>query len=669
MKLTDYDSWLAPFTLQIERRHALFQSRLNEIESRWGSLKKYSTAHQYFGLHPESEGWVFREWAPNATQIYLVGEFSGWQPKTDFRLNRQDHDIWEIRLPKTIFKHGDFYKLWVEWNGGGAMRIPAYTQSVSQDPDTLLFSARVQETKPFQWTDQSFSIGHEPPLIYEAHVGMALETPKVGTYREFTDQLLHRIKDAGYNTVQLMAIQEHPYYGSFGYHVSNFFAPSARFGTPEELKHLVNTAHQMGLAVIMDLVHSHAVKNEEEGLSRFDGSYHQYFHQGSRGNHPAWDSRCFDYGKEEVVRFLLSNCRYWLEEFHFDGFRFDGVTSMLYLHHGLEKDFTGYNDYFDGQEDLDAITYLTLANQLIHQIKPNALSIAEEMSGYPGLTAKPEEQGLGFDYRLSMGVPDYWIKLIKEYSDEKWNVGQLYHEITQHRPEEKVIAYAESHDQALVGDKTIFFRLADKEIYDFMSKSQPSLIIDRAIALHKMIRLLTLSGAYGGYLNFMGNEFGHPEWIDFPRQGNNWSYQHARRQWSLVDDTRLKFKWLGDFDQSMIELAKSHRLLSIPEIYLKWDNQNDQVLAFERDDLLFVFNFNATQSFTGYGIPVAAGKFKLRLSTDDPLFGGFNRIDTNICYYSQAIPLQPNQHQIMLYIPARTALVFERQKIKRVHDV
>ena len=340
---------------------------------------------------------------------------------------------------------------------------------------------------------------------------------------------------------------------------------------------------------------------------------------------------------------------------------------MLYLHHGLDKNFVSYADYFTGEEDIDAITYLTLANQLIHEVKPNALSVAEEMSGYPGLTAKPEEWGVGFDYRLSMGVPDLWIKLIKEKHDENWNVAELFHELTQHRPEEKIIAYAESHDQALVGDKTIIFRLADKEMYHSMQKEDKSLIIDRAIALHKMIRLVTIGTGYGGYLNFMGNEFGHPEWIDFPREGNDWSYQHARRQWSLYDNEKLKFQWLGEFDKEMIKLVRKYNLLSIPEFYLKTDNQKDQILAFERGPLLFVFNFNPTESFTCYGIPVYPGKFLLSLSTDDSKFGGFDRVDKSITYYSQSIPLQPMKHQILLYIPARTGLVLERQKIKSVY--
>jgi 1,4-alpha-glucan branching enzyme len=667
MRLTDYDPWLAQYSLQLDYRKSLYESRLDEINSRWGNLSGFASGHLYFGLHREDNQWVFREWAPNATAIYLVGEFSGWKPLPQFLLQRKNGGIWVITMPFETLKHGDHYKIWMEWQHGAAMRIPAYATRTIQDTKTHLFSAQVWTTEQFKWTDQKFKPTDGPPLIYEAHTGMALEEPKVGSYKEFTQQILPRIKAAGYNMVQLMAIQEHPYYGSFGYHVSNYFAPSSRFGTPEDLKELVNEAHKLGISVIMDIVHSHSVKNEEEGLSCFDGTYHQYFHAGARGNHPAWDSRCFDYSKEEVQRFLLSNCRYWIEEFHFDGYRFDGVTSMLYLHHGLEYNFTSYDDYFNGQLDDRAILYLTLANKLIHDLKKEAVTIAEEMSGLPGITAKPEEDGLGFDYRLSMGVPDFWIKIIKEKDDENWNVSQIFHELTQHRPEERIISYAESHDQALVGDKTILFRLADKEIYDFMSKDKPSIIIDRAIALHKMIRLITMSTAYGGYLNFMGNEFGHPEWIDFPREGNNWSYKYARRQWSLFDNDLLKFQWLGLFDREMINLEKTNKLLSVPENYLKLANDQDQVLAYERANLIFIFNFNPAKSFTDYGIPVYPGKFKIILNSDHPDFGGFGRIDETLPYYSQPIPLNKEQHQVKMYIPARTAVVLKRQEIKKVY--
>ena len=518
-----------------------------------------------------------------------------------------------------------------------------------QDESTKDFNAQVwQPTEQYIWQNDGFDGPKKPPLIYEAHIGMASEDEKVASYNEFTRDILPYIKQAGYNTVQLMGIQEHPYYGSFGYHVSNFFAASSRFGTPEDLKKLIDTAHGLGLAVIIDLVHSHAVKNETEGLSRFDGTLYQYFHDGGRGEHPAWDSRCFDYGKPEVAKFLLSNCRYWLDEYHIDGYRFDGVTSMLYTHHGLEKSFGHYDEYFNHVDD-DAISYLTLANQLIHDIKPSAITVAEEMSGMPGLAAPIASGGIGFDYRLSMGIPDLWIKIIKEKTDEQWDVSHLLHELSQHRAEEKTISYAESHDQALVGDKTLIFRLVDKDMYWHMAIGKTNLVVERGIALHKMIRLLTASTNSGGYLAFMGNEFGHPEWIDFPREGNSWSYKYARRQWHLVKDPLLTYQWLAKFDEQMLDIIS--RLNGHIE-YAK-AHTADQVLAFYRGGYVFAFNFNPEKSFTDYGVKVPNGNYGLVLSTDARQYGGQGRI-------SSKAPYTTNQHgQLLLYLPARTAAVYK----------
>jgi 1,4-alpha-glucan branching enzyme len=497
---------------------------------------------------------------------------------------------------------------------------------------------------------------------------MSQEFEGVGSYVQFRENILPRVKAAGYNAIQIMAIQEHPYYGSFGYHVSSFFAASSRFGTPDELKQLIDEAHRLGIAVIMDIVHSHAVKNEIEGLGRFDGSYDLYFYGDSRREHRLWDSLCFDYGKNEVIHFLLSNCKYWLEEYKFDGFRFDGVTSMLYYSHGLGEDFSNYGDYYNGHQDNNAICYLTLANWLIHEVNPNALTIAEEVSGMPGLAAKIEDGGMGFNYRMAMGIPDFWIKLLKEKKDEDWHPSAIWWELTNRRADEKTINYAESHDQALVGDKTIIFWLADAELYWHMMKSDTNYQIDRAIALHKMIRLATLSTINGGYLNFMGNEFGHPEWIDFPRADNNWSYKYARRQWSLVDNDKLKYCHLNNFDRAMIELIQSISVFQHTEILKVWDNDGDQILAFRRDNLLFVFNFHPYKSFTGYGLLMPKGAYKIVLNSDSQLFGGFSLVDESITYQTIADPLYANDGKewLKLYIPSRSAIVLRKQKLKKI---
>jgi len=662
--IIDKDPWLAPFSEVIQKRKEKIYSRMAELGNK---LVDFSTGHLYFGLHKLDDGWIIREWAPNAKSIFLVGSFNNWKEEDSYAFHAVENGNWELRLSFEAIHHLDLYKLSIHWDGGSAQRIPAWARYVVQDEDSKVFNACAWFPKePYIWKNKVPEM-ESAPLVYEAHIGMGTENEGVGTYLEFRQQVLPRIRKAGYNTLQLMAIQEHPYYGSFGYHVSSLFAPSSRFGTPYELKMLIDEAHGMGIRVVMDIVHSHAVKNEIEGLGLYDGSPYQFFHDGPRRNHVAWDSLCFNYGKDEVIHFLLSNIHYWMKDFRFDGFRFDGVTSMLYLDHGLNRDFTSYDMYFDGGQDEDAIAYIGMANLLIHEINKEALSIAEEMSGYPGLAASLEEGGLGFDLRMAMGTPDYWIKIIKELPDEKWNVDEMFYELTRKRAEEKTVGYAESHDQALVGDKTIIFRLIDKEMYFSMGKSSENLVVDRGIALHKMIRLISFATSGNAYLNFMGNEFGHPEWIDFPREGNNWSYQHARRQWSLMDDKKLKYHWLSDFDHEMIQLQKKFNLLE-GEIIKYHSNPSDQVLSFGRNDLFFIFNFNPSNSFADYGLSMPPGKYTPVLSTDNSGFGGQDRVAENYIY--RAVPEKsyaPN-YMLKLYLPARTGVVLVRERAKGVYS-
>ena len=644
--LVKNDGYLEPYENAIQGRHDHALWKLNQL-TRNGkiTLSDFANGHEYFGLHKTARGWVFREWAPNATDIYLVGDFNDWKENEKYRAKRiEGTGNWELKLPSKAMKHGDLYKMHVHWNGGEGERIPAWTRRVVQDDD------------------KNFKPNVNPLLIYECHIGMGQDAEKVGSYKEFEDNVLPRVINDGYNCIQIMAIQEHPYYGSFGYHVSSFFAASSRFGTPEELKSLIDKAHQNGVAVIMDIVHSHAVKNEVEGLGNLAGDPNQFFYEGGRHEHPAWDSLCFDYGKDDVIHFLLSNCKYWLEEFHFDGFRFDGVTSMLYYSHGLGEAFCNYGDYFNGHEDDNAICYLTLANLLIHQVNPKAITIAEEVSGMPGLAAKFEDGGYGFDYRMAMNIPDYWIKTIKEVRDEDWKPSSIFWEVKNRRPDEKTISYCESHDQALVGDKTIIFRLIDADMYWHFRKGDENDMVHRGIALHKMIRLVTAAAINGGYLNFMGNEFGHPEWIDFPREGNGWSYKYARRQWNLVDNKELCYHWLGDFDRCMINVIKSQKNFQKTPVQEIWHNDGDQVLAFMRGDLVFVFNFSPNRSFTDYGFLVPTGAYEVVLNTDSKDFGGNGLADDTVTHFTNYDPLYVNDHKewLKLYIPARSAVVLKK---------
>lgn len=651
------DPLLTPYRKPIRRRiEKAFETEYRLTSGRT-DLTEFASGHEYFGMHFRDGRWCFREWAPNAVSIHLKGTFSDWQIKPQFALERiSDEGVWEVELPERAIAHGDLYRLDIAWKGGRGERIPAWTRRVIQAPDTGSFNAQVWRPEPpYHWRHPRPAHRSGPLLVYETHIGMAQDAETVGSYDEFREKVLPRIRDAGYNTLQIMAVAEHPYYASFGYQVSSFFACASRFGTPEALKALVDAAHGMGFTVLMDLVHSHAVKNEVEGLSRFDGTPFLYFHDGERGDHPAWDSRCFNYENPHVLHFLLSNCRFWMDEYRFDGFRFDGVTSMLYTHHGLGKAFTVYDDYFSDAVDESALAYLTLANRVVHSLSESAVTIAEDVSGMPGLAVPCEDGGAGFDYRFAMGVPDYWIRLTKETPDEFWSMGQLWHELTNRRADEQTISYAESHDQALVGDQTLIFRLVGSRIYTHMSVMTEDIAVSRGIALHKMIRLATLATAGHGYLNFMGNEFGHPEWIDFPREGNQWSFRYARRQWRLMDDPLLRYHHLAAFDREMASFALRSGIPFGQEIFLLHLDEGGRILAFLRGKQVFVFNFHPDHAAVDYWIPAAPGVYRVELDTDRAAYGGLERQDPELAHHTLTDRI--HRHFLSLYLPPRTALV------------
>jgi 1,4-alpha-glucan branching enzyme len=664
--LVRLDPWLEPYTHRLVERYQRYRAALGRFDATGGLLGEISKGHHYFGFnrgefHGKRGVW-YREWAPGALQLRVVGDFNNWDRWSN-PMVRDEFGVWSLFFPDDQYAdklvHNSKVKVHVVVeNSNGMDRIPAYIRRVVQDERSNDWSG-IYWNPPEPYVFRQATPRPRGGLrIYEAHVGMAREEQKVGTYTEFAQDVLPRIAQLGYNAVQLMAVMEHPYYGSFGYHVSSFYAPSSRFGTPEELKALIDTAHGLGVRVVMDIIHSHAVKNTREGLNRFDGTDHQYFHAGPQGVHPGWDSLLFDYNKYEVLRFLLSNVRYWLEEFRFDGFRFDGVTSMLYRDHGLGSGFSSYDDYFSPNVDEDAVNYLKFANELAHKIRSDTTTISEDVSGMVGMARPVAEGGIGFDYRLAMGVPDYWIKLLKERRDEDWNLGQLFSTLLNRRQGEKHIGYAESHDQALVGDKTIAFWLMDKEMYWHMSKSSHNPIIDRGISLHKMIRLITFSLAGEGYLDFMGNEFGHPEWVDFPREGNNWSLYYARRQWSLADNPDLHYKSLAAFDKAMLSLDEPFGVLTSTLIELLYVHEDDKVLIYRRGPLVFAMNFHPTRSYPDFRLPVPdPTDYRVVLNSDDAQFSGFARVAENMTYPRENVPAGGRAQSIRIYLPSRSAQV------------
>ena len=661
-RILELNPQLQDFKGDIDLRMSVYHDTKKRLLPNGGTLNEFANAHEYFGIHHVDGGWVYREWAPSAYQLYLEGEFNNWN-QTSHPLTKLENGVWELKLEgDDALWHGCKVKTVVDANLTRTEHVPLYIRRVEQDVETVAWCGVVIDNrKVFKWTDQEFK-GADSLYIYEAHVGMAQEEGKVGSYRDFAKYVLPRVKKAGYNTIQLMAIMEHPYYGSFGYQVSSFFAASSWFGQAEDLKYLVNKAHSMGIRVLLDVVHSHAVKNTAEGINMFDGTTWQFFHDGEKGDHPAWGTKCFNYGKTEVIHFLLSNLKFWMTEYHFDGFRFDGVTSMLYHDHGLGTDFNDNSKYFSMNTHTEAITYLQLANELIREVNPNAITVAEDMSGMPGMCLPIEDGGCGFDYRLAMGLPDMWIRTVKETQDEFWDINKMWGDMCLRRPGEGTVAYVESHDQALVGDKTMIFRLADAAMYTDMNKDCHNLVIDRAIALHKMIRLFTIAGGGEAYLNFMGNEFGHPEWIDFPREGNNWSFHYCRRQWSLRDNDMLKYQWLGNFDEDVIKLTKKKDIFSQRMADLRLMKAPEQTVVFYRNGLLFAFNFHPTNSLTNVLVPVLNNAdYTVALCSDDEKYGGQGLVE----HIKYPVKKFDDQYFVELYIPARTAIVLKEGRIRK----
>ncbi|MDR2977327.1 MAG: alpha amylase C-terminal domain-containing protein [Streptococcaceae bacterium] len=650
LKILERDPWLEPYEGDLLHRVFEYERTKKRLlgDKKEKTLAEFAQGYKYFGFHQEKDSWVYREWAPNpgVSQVFLAGDFNDWDG-AHHELTSIGAGVWELRVPGKM-PLGSRVKVQLIIDGQRNWRVPTYANYVEQQPDTTYAQVLYQPTYKFKHPQPKLA---EAPLIYEAHVGISSEDFKINSYAEFARDVLPRIKADGYNTIQLMAIQEHPLYSSFGYQVSSFYAASSRFGKPDELMALIDEAHRLGLRVLLDVVHSHAVKNVGDGLNLFDGTSYQFFHEGARGDHPAWNTKLFNYGKDEVIHFLLSNLQFWLDVYKFDGFRFDGVTSMLYMDHGLGSSFDSYAKYFSMNTDVEAVTYLMLATDLIHDLKADATCIAEDMSAMPGMALPIDEGGVGFDYRLSMGVPDYWIKQLKTRTDEQLDMTGLYWELTTRRPGEKNIGYAESHDQALVGDKTLMFWLADAEMYWSMDIHSQSLVIDRAMALHKLIRLVTFSLAGEGYLNFIGNEFGHPEWLDFPRPGNGDSFQHARRQWSLSTNPELRYQYLLAFDNAMTKLEHDFKFIEQTDsLRQKWIQNDDKLLAFQKGELLIAFNFHPTEmKYMSFDVP---GKLALVFDSDDAKFGGFGP--------RSHFKLEGNT--IELNLASRTAMVFRIKK-------
>ena len=627
-------------------------------ERRWrlagdGSLSEFANGYHYFGFHRTDEGWAFREWLPGADAVWLTGDFNNWQ-RYACPLIPIGNGVWEVRLRgQDALKHGQMVKLIVGRQGASFERVPAYIHRCVKDHIGGALCGEIwMPGQPFQWTDGDFFRFKRPrsPMIYEAHVGMAQEHGRVGSFREFADETLGWVQYAGYNTVLLMAVQEDPDYASMGRRVANFFAPSHRFGTPEDLKYLVNKAHELDISVLMEVCCCWASPNVGEGLSQQDGTDWQYFLTGPRGWHPKHGTRLFDYGRDDVLHFLLSNLKYWMEEYHFDGFRFDGVTSMLYENHGMSA-FDRPDAYFSMNTNVDARIFLMLANELIHGFNDKAMTIAEEDSGFPGMCLPLEYGGVGFDYRQDEGVQALWAALIRDQRQQDWDMSRLWATLTAGRPGEMRLCSPEPRERSLMA------RMAGEALETGMGKEDKDPEVDRAADMQKAIRLLTCALSGNGFLTFMGNEFGHPDRVDFPRAENRFSGLNARRRWSLVNDWSLKYEWLANFDRAMTFLFNRFAIhcAGDPERLLIDDEK--KLIAFSRGGMLFVFNLHPTQDARRVFINAGSGAYRAALTTDEWPFGGRERVSKEAAFRTSDAP---GGTGFFIDLPCRFGAVFER---------
>ena len=666
-EIINQDHSLKPFELEIKERMELYKEKLNEIKNKEKSLENIAKSYKSMGINLMPNGDIkYREYAPGAKGISLFGEFNNWN-KEQFWAKKDKFGFWELIIPNENgapkIQHGQIVKVNVVLEDGNWMeRNPIWSHYLIQNKESIILENIFWNPEiKYKWKYPQKHIKKPESLrIYEVHIGLSSFDPKINSYKEFADTILPRVKKTGYTAIQFMAIMEHAEYASFGYHVNYLFAISSRFGTPEEFMYLIDKCHENGLFVIMDIIHSHASPNVNDGFNYWDGTDHLYFHGGNLGNHVQWNSKLYNYSSYETLRLLLSNCAYYIKEYRIDGFRFDCVTSMLYSHHGIDYNFTGnYKEYFNEFFNLESSVYLMLANSLIHKLNPEAITIAEDFSGTPGLCRPVEEGGLGFDYKLNMKICDKWKQYLLYKKDEEWNIEDIIYTLKNRRYKEKNISYCESHDQSFVGNCSLSSLLFSSERFWNMSNNSPETpVIGRGISLHKMIRLLTFALGGEGYLSFMGNEFGCPDSLDFPKKENRFSYSHSRRRWDLCDNKDLRYRFLYKWEIIMNILEEIFHFIESEEEYISTKHEDDKVIVFEKGVLLFIFNFHPVKDFQDYQIGTKWGTpHKIILDSDEKRFMGKGRLNHTSSYSTVKKSFKNRPYNMKLDMPSRTCMI------------
>ncbi|KAG8075748.1 hypothetical protein GUJ93_ZPchr0006g43795 [Zizania palustris] len=591
-------------------------------------------------------------------------KFQGKSPPLAYWVEmRKGRKAWMEKYIPAI-SHKDKYRLYFNTPDGALERIPAWATYVLPD-------VRGKQSYAVHWEpppEEIYKWRFERPKvkgslrIYECHVGISGSEQKISSFQEFTSNVLPHIKDAGYNAIQLIGIVEHKDYSSVGYKVTNYFAVSSRFGTPEDFKKLVDEAHGLEMVVLLDIVHSYASADELVGLSLFDGSNDCYFHTGKRGHHKYWGTRMFKYDDVDVLHFLFSNLNWWVTEYHIDGFQFHSLSSMLYTHNGFST-FTGaMEEYCNQYVDKDALIYLILANEMLHELHPDIITIAEDATFYPGLCEPTTQGGLGFDYWVNLSIPEMWLWHLENVPGQEWSMNKIMKVLISKNC--NMLSYVENHNQSISGRKSFAEIILHKEKCSNNSVSDDGIF--RACSLLKIIKLLTFSTSGGAYLNFIGNEFAHPKRIEFPMSGNDYSFGLANRQWELLE--KGVHKHIFNFDKDLMSLDGKERLILRGSPNIHHCDDTSMFISFTRGPFLFVFNFNPDATSGLYSVGVdEAGEYQLILNTDETKYGGRGELKSNQ-YMKRTSDNRVGgcRNSLELALPSRSAHVYKLVRILRI---
>lgn len=569
--------------------------------------------YEKLGAHPKTykkqDGMYFAVWAPHAQQVSLVGDFNGWNPDSNPMTVLEASGIWEIFIPD--MKAGQLYKYAITTNTGKILfKADPYAFSAEYRPGTASITAEIDN---FKWTDDKWmtartsTIPEQAPLsIYEVHLGSwrkKYRPEKNGyyTYKEAAHELAAYVKEMGYTHVELMGIAEHPFDGSWGYQVTGYFAPTSRYGLPNDFMYFVNYLHKQGIGVILDWVPAHFPK-DAHGLADFDGQALYEYADPRKGEHPDWGTKVFDYGKNEVKNFLIANAIYWIEKFHVDGLRVDAVASMLYLDYG-RKDGEWIPNHYGGNQNLEAIEFFKHLNSVLSGRKNGAMVIAEESTAWPKVTSRPEDDGLGFTFKWNMG----WMHDFLEYMKldpyfRKYNHNKMTFGLTYFTSENFILVL--SHDEVV-------------HLKCSMINKMPGLYDDKFANLKAGYTFMM--GHPGKKLLFMGQEFG---------QWHEWD-EKVSLDWQLLEED--KHKELQSYVKDLLHLYRKY-----PALYrldndwngFQWINANDgdrSIFSFVRRDetgkknLLFVINFTPVpRPDYRVGVP-KKGKYTLVLDNEHGL--------------------------------------------------